>query len=471
MHQAQRIGFISLILLICVSIDSVRNLPSTALFGAPLVFLYLISAVFMLIPGSIAASEFAHAWPERGGIFHWVRLGLGGRLGFLAVWGQWINTLVWLPTILSFVAGSLAYMIKPSLADDPHYLALSTLVLFWGLTALSFFGFRISGRIASFCSFFGLLLPMGFIIVLAIAWLVMGKPSHVYFGGSHWLPNFHSKDDWFSLVAIMTSFEGFELVAVHMKDIHNPKKNYPRAMMISVVIILFTMVMGSLAIAMIVPKDNIMLVSGVAQGFDNFMAAYHIKHLLPVLIILMTLGNFGEMINWMSAPARGLYQASEYGYLPELLHERNRFGAERNLLILQGVIVSFVCLIFLFMPNVNGAYWFLTNLSVEIYMVVYLLLFVSAIIVEYKFPTKERLYALLQHRPVLVFIYALGVIGCIVTLIIGAFPPTNINIGSPEKYQLHFWLGIMICLLPIVPFYFYQRNKSKQLGFEPVITE
>lgn len=460
MQKAHRIGFFSLILLICVSIDSVRNLPSTALFGAPLVFLYLISAVFMLIPGSIAASEFAHGWPEKGGIFHWVSFGLGSRLGFLAVWSQWINTLVWLPTILSFVAGSLAYIINPALANNANYLVISTLVLFWLLTGLSLFGFRISGRIASFCSFFGLFLPMGFIIILAFVWLLMGKPVQVHFSHDQWLPNFHSMNDWFSLIAIMTSFEGFELVAVHMRDIKDSKKNYPRAMMISMVIILLTMIMGSLAIAMIVPKNNIMLVSGVAQGFDYLLNVYHLKYLLPLLIVLMTLGNFGEMINWMAAPARGLYQASEEGYLPEILHERNKWGAERNLLILQGVLVSIFCLAFLFMPNVNSAYWFLTNLSVEIYMGVYLLLFISAIAVVFKFPEKPRLYRLFQRRPVLIFVYLLGVIGCVVTLVIGAFPPTTINVGSLQKYQLHFWIGMIICILPIVPFYFYQKKQK-----------
>src|SRR3989338_2587594 len=102
-----KISLFSLVLLITVSIDSVRNLPSTALFGPKLIFLYLLSSLFLLIPGSIAASEFAYGWPHKGGIFQWVSLGLGTRIGFLAVWGQWVNTLVWLPTILSFVAGSI----------------------------------------------------------------------------------------------------------------------------------------------------------------------------------------------------------------------------------------------------------------------------------------------------------------------------------------------------------------------------
>lgn len=457
-----RIGLLGLILLITVSIDSIRNLPSTALFGPQLIFLYLVSALFMLIPGSIAASEFTYSWPQKGGIYQWVSLGLGKKVGFFAVWGQWVNTLVWFPTILAFVAGSIGYLFFPAWATNPYYVIIATLLCFWGLTALALFGFRISAKFAQFCSFFGLILPMAFIIILAIIWMLKGHPMNVEFNRHTLFPSFHSMTDWFALITIMTSFEGFELVAVHMADLKNPKKNYPKAMLISVIVILLTMVMGSLAIAIIIPNNNIVFVEGVAQAFGAFLGAYHISALLPVMVILMTLGNLGEMINWLSAPARGLFQASADGFLPERFHKQNRFGAEKTLLITQAVIVSVVSLIFLLIPSVNGAYWFLTNLSVEIYMIVYLLMFISALRVEFLFPKRERLHGFLKNYGALLIVYGMGVIGCLVTIFIGAFPPTNIAIGSAEKYQFLFWSGMLICMCPIVFCYFYHKRHGKQ---------
>lgn len=461
--KGYKIGLISLVLLITVSIDSVRNLPSTALFGPPLIFLYLVSSLFLLIPGSIAASELAYAWPEKGGIYQWVTLGLGKRIGFMAVWGQWINTLVWFPTILSFVAGSVAYLIEPNLANNSHFMVAGTLIFCWLLTMISLFGFKISSRFAVYCSLFGLILPMGFIIVLAIIWMATGKPLQVHFSSQSIIPSFHSLNDWFSLVAIMTSFEGFELVAVHMANLKDPKRNYPKAMFFSVILILFTMVMGSLAIAIVIPSNSIVFVQGVAQAFGAFLDTYHLQALLPILVILMIFGNLGEMINWLAAPARGMFQASDDGFLTQGFRRPNRFGAEKNVLILQAVIVSVISLVFLLIPTINGAYWFLTNLSVEIYMLVYLLLFIAAIIIEFKHPKRDYLYGVFQrNRWLLLGVYAMGVIGCIVTLVIGAIAPTNINIGSVSFYQMLFWVGIVICMLPILPLYYYQYRKSKQ---------
>jgi len=247
-----------------------------------------------------------------------------------------------------------------------------------------------------------------------------------------------------------------------MANLKNPKKNYPKAMLISVLIILFTMVMGSLAIAIVIPSNSIVFVQGVAEAFGAFLATYHLQDLLPIMIILMIFGNLGEMINWLAAPARGMFQASDDGFLSPRFHTQNRFGAEKNVLILQAVIVSVISLIFLLLPSVNGAYWFLTNLSVEIYMLVYLLLFIAAIIIEFKYPKRDYLYGIFRRYPkLLIILYSMGIVGCVVTLIIGAIPPSNINIGSHVFYQLLFWLGMVICLAPILPFYYYRYRKLK----------
>jgi amino acid transporter len=454
-----KIGFIALVLLITVSIDSVRNLPSTALFGPSLIFLYLVSALFMLIPGSIAVSELAHSWPEKGGIYQWISLAMGKDVGFFAVWGQWINTVIWLPTILSFLAGSAAFLLAPQLATNPIVILLGTLLCFWILTLLALFGYKTSSKISAFFAVIGLILPMGFVIILSIIWMAHGKPLQIHFTQQNLLPSFKSLNDWFSLIAIMTSFAGFELVAVYMRNITNAKKNYPRAMMMAMVIVLFTMIMGSLAIAIIIPSNSIVFTAGVAQAFGAFLDAYHLGFLLPLLVVLMVLGLFGEIINWVTSPARGLFQASCDGYFAESFHKPNRFGAEKNVLLLQAVIVSIMSLVFVLIPTVNGAYWFLTNLSIEIYMVVYFLLFLAAMVVEFKYPHRARLFKLLKPRSVILFVYSLGLIGCVATIIVGAFPPTTINIGSPAKYQLYFWLGMMVCMLPLIPLYIYQRRR------------
>src|SRR5262245_54114067 len=121
MNKLRRLNVFALTLLITGAIDSIRNLPAAALFGSTLIFFFIFSAVLFLIPSALVSAEFA-ANVDNGGIYQWTRTAFGERIGFLAIWLQWINNVIWFPTILSFIAGTAAYLIDPALAQNKVYL-------------------------------------------------------------------------------------------------------------------------------------------------------------------------------------------------------------------------------------------------------------------------------------------------------------------------------------------------------------
>lgn len=110
------------------SVDSIRNLPATALFGSQLIF-YFSRRVVFLIPTALVSAELASGWAKQGGIYIWVKQAFG-KIGFLAIWLQWIENVIWYPTILSFVAGTIGYLINPTLTSNPYFYGLSLSVHF-----------------------------------------------------------------------------------------------------------------------------------------------------------------------------------------------------------------------------------------------------------------------------------------------------------------------------------------------------
>src|ERR1700687_2343823 len=99
---AQGLSTFALVMLITGAIDSIRNLPATALFGSSLIFFFIFSAIVFLIPAALVSADLASHSKEKSGIFHWVHLAFGKKMAFLSIWLQWINTMVWFPTVLSF---------------------------------------------------------------------------------------------------------------------------------------------------------------------------------------------------------------------------------------------------------------------------------------------------------------------------------------------------------------------------------
>ncbi len=104
----------------------------------------------------------------------------GKKVGFLAIWLQWIENVIWYPTILSFVAGTIGYLINPTLANNPYFLWLIITSSFWATTLLNMQGMRSSAIFSNICALSGLLLPMSLIIGLGAVWLLEGHPSQVH---------------------------------------------------------------------------------------------------------------------------------------------------------------------------------------------------------------------------------------------------------------------------------------------------
>lgn len=452
----RKIGLIPLVLLIVAAIDSIRNLPATALFGPSLIFFFSFSALIFLIPTSLVAAELSSRYHEQGGVFHWIRHAFGEKTAFFAIWLQWINTMVWYPTILAFLAGTAAYLFNPEWAQNKTFLVTFVLSVFWILTLLNLKGVQVSSRINSFCASIGTLIPMLFLIVLGGTWFFSGKPVPISFRWDTILPTWAGSDNWVSLVAIMASFLGVELSGVHVNDIENPKKNFPKAMGISVLILLSTMLLGSLAIAVVIPDQEIRLVDGIMQTFSQFFNAFGMPRLVPVLALLIIVGTGGGMINWLISPAKGLLQAAEHGFLPTYFLQKNEQGVPVRILIAQAVLVSFFCLAVLLMPSINSFYWFLTALSTELYMLMYVLMFASAWLLGRSAKEDRNSFSLPSSlRPL---ICSMGLFGCLLTLVVGFLPPQDIDVGGGLRYALLIGLGNLLLTAPA--FLLIWRRKS-----------
>ena len=120
MARAKQIGLGvgALAMINVAAIVSVRNLPVMAEYGWSMFALFAISIVVFLIPIAMVAAELGTGWPRDGGVFAWVKEAFGSRTGFLAVWCDYSENLAWFPTVLSFMAATLAYAFNPDLASN-----------------------------------------------------------------------------------------------------------------------------------------------------------------------------------------------------------------------------------------------------------------------------------------------------------------------------------------------------------------
>lgn len=462
-HKKYALTVFTLTMITVGSVDSIRNLPATALFGSQLIAFFILGALFFLIPTALVSAELASGWAQQGGIYIWVKEAFGKKMGFLAIWLQWIENVIWYPTILSFVAGTIGYLINPSLASNPYFLWLVIVSSFWGATFVNLRGMRSSGLFSSICTISGLLLPMSLIIGLGAAWITDGNLVQIKFDTASILPHWQDRSIWVSLTAIILSFCGIEIATVHANDVENPQRAFPRALIYSVCIILSTLILGSLAIAVVLPQQDINLVAGIMQAFDAFFAQYHLSWMMPVIALMLVMGGFGGVSNWIIAPTKGLLVAAQDDNLPPIFQRVNRQGAPVTMLVGQAIIVTVLSSLFLFMPSVNGSYWLLTALAAQLYMLMYLLMFLAAIKLRFKAPDHPRAFRIPGGLIGMYMVAGVGMIGVLTTLVVSFMPPDGIDVGSVSRYELTLIFGLLLmCSPPFISSWLQKRRPYAQ---------
>lgn len=448
----------SLVMINVIAVDSLRSLTAGVEYGFALISFYLIAAVLFFIPTILVSAELATGWPNTGGVYVWVREAFGPRCGFLTIWLQWIYNVVWYPTIFAFIAGVLAYLIHPELANNKIYMLSVIISAIWIVTVINCLGLKVASWFSAVGAIIGTILPMLFIVALGLYWVYSGKPSQIHFSVKELFPNMANMSNLAFFTNILFGLMGMEMTAVHAGDVKNPQRDYPRALLISGIIILTTLITACLAIAVVIPVKELNLVSGLLDAFKIFFNAYHMNWFIPIIAILIILGSLGGAAAWIIGPARGLYVSTQDNDLPAFLQKVNSKNMPVGILITQGIIVTVLCSVFLIMPNVSSSYWVLSNLTAQLALVFYMFMFAAAIRLRYKHSEVKRAYKIPGGKCGIWLVGGIGILTCAATIVLGFMPPTQVAVGKIMIYEAILILGMIIFFVP--PFFLHTRKKA-----------
>lgn len=457
-RQSKRIlSVFTLVMINVIAVDSLRTLPLTAKLGFQLVTYYLIAAVAFFIPVALVAAELATSYPEAGGIYVWVREAFGRRAGFITIWLQWIYNVVWYPTILAFIAATLAYLFAPQFANHKYFLLTTIVVLFWLFTFLNCFGMKISSLVSIVGAVIGTLLPMIGIIILSVVWIVQGKPMAVTTPISWW-PDFSSLGNLSLFSAVLFGLLGMEMSAVHAEEVKNPQRDYPRALLYSTILIFSTLVLGSLAIVIVVPTATLSVVSGLIDAYAIFFNSYHMPWMTSLTAAFIILGGLSGVSTWIIGPTKGLLVSARDGCIPPMFSRVNRHGAPVAILIAQGLIFTLLSSAFVLFDSINEAYWILSDLCAQMALLVYIFMFCAAIRLRTRQPEQTGAFKI-PGGPVMMWLVAgLGILCCTLAILVGFVPPTQIPIANRWLFELSLFGGLFLFVL--VPWFVAKRNET-----------
>jgi len=453
---AGKLSVMTLAIMNIVAVVSLRGLPAEAEYGLGSIFYYIFAAIVFLIPVSLVAAELAAAWPQKGGVYRWVGEAFGARLGFLSIWLLWIESTIWFSTVLTFAAVSLAFVgpnqvWDQSFSTNKIYVLIVCLVVYWGATLINLRGMQAGAAVSKWGGLIGTIIPAVILILFGIAWILTGHKSQMPIDARELLPNLSNFTNLVLASSIFLFYGGMEMSAVHVKDIDNPTRNYPKAIFLASAITVAIFVLGTLAIGFVVPQKQINLTQSLLVAYDSFLKAFGLGFLSPVLAIMLAVGVLAGVSTWIAGPSRGLLAVGQSGYLPPFMQKTNKAGVQVNILLIQGGIVSVLVLLFVVLPSVQAAYQILSQLTVMLYLIMYMLMFAAGIYLRVREPKQQRPFSVPGGKVGMYVIAGVGFLGAALAYVLSFLPPSQISVGSNTTWYILLAGGnILFVALPLI---------------------
>ncbi len=345
------------------------TLAAAASIGSSSLFWWAFLGVVFLIPIGLITAELGTAYPEEGGLYVWIRRGLGRHWAARAVWAYWINTAIWLPSIFILFAGVFAQLFQLELSLSQQIGV--GVALAWATVFLDILGLSIGKwvpNIGASCKLiiFGVLIIAGWRYGQANGF---ANPLGVEAFRPRW------EEGLRFVPAIVYGMLGFELVSAASGEIKRPARDLPVGILISGVIVLGFYMLATAGILAAIPAAEIDIVEGLVDTLSLFFATTPGGDMIVKALGAAALFTFfSNGATWAMGCNRTTAEAASEGQLPRLFAWRHpRHGGPVGAAILMGLVCTFVLLTYGRIATSNSdLFWSLFSFSAAIFMLPYI---------------------------------------------------------------------------------------------------
>ncbi len=375
------------VLMNVVAVVGLRWIARGARTGPASVTLWTLAWIAFFVPLAVAVSRLAKAHPDQGGVYVWVRRAFGPTHGFICGWCLWVNNLFYFPSVLLFGAANLAAIGGPhwqAIGATRSFAVIFVLAGIWLTAGLNVVGLRESKWLQNAGSF-GVWVPVGLLIgcgVLALARFGSATP----FTAAAMVPRGDLLDTIGLWSAMCFAFSGFEITSLIGQEIETPEVTIPRGVFIAGVIVTVVYILGSASVLFAIPVTSLKELSGITDAVQLVAGRVGVGGLGTITGALLVLNALAGTASWTAGAARVPFAAGVDAAMPRAfaaLHPRYR--TPHVALIVQAIASSLIFLASVFVnvagrsTSIQEAYDILVNLTILIYFVPYLYLFVAQV--------------------------------------------------------------------------------------------
>jgi amino acid transporter len=370
----RELGLRDLTLYTIACIISTRWLPAAAHAGPGSIVLWVLAAIFLVIPLAIAVAALLVKHPGSGGLYVWVRNEFGPWPAFLTLWVYWIGIAFWFPSAAIFyMSVGLGAAGGPAWSGNRVLLLSVSLAAIWVALGANLIGMKIGKWIENLGGASVWLLGLLLAAAAAIAWSARGPATAI-----HLAPQFNwSTVSFWSAIAYAMS--GIELAGMIGDEIHDPARTFPRAAWIASAFIVLFYIAATLSLLTLLPPGQINEITGLEQAARAAAGVTATAWLAPLMILLVLASAVGQFGGFITSVSRLPFAAASDGLLPACFASVHpRWRTPHFSILIFGALSSFLLIAMQLGDTLRAAYQELVSLMVIAGFLAYVYLFAAS---------------------------------------------------------------------------------------------
>lgn len=368
-----------MVLLGTVAIVNVNTVPPVAGFGRATLLLWVVAWAAFFVPEGLAVLALSRRYPGEGGVYLWTRRHFGDLHGFIAGWCYWICNLLYVPVLLVYLAGIVAFAggaPTAALVDEKWFVAS---ISFGWLALITVANVRGMG-VGKWINNIGGVGSLGAVLLLAVAAAVARSEGTATTPA---LVDGTVLDMAGGLSVMCFAFIGVELASTMADEIRHPERDIPRAIVITGIVALVGYLLVTDALLALVPSSEMGAIQGVMQAVSRGADAAGASWLVPPIALVMAVSVGGAASAWFAGPARIPFVAGIDRALPAALGRVHpRWGSPHVALITCALFSAGFTALSLTGSSVAEAYQVLLRASVVINLVPFVYTFLALLTLD-----------------------------------------------------------------------------------------
>lgn len=361
----KKLKLFDIICLSFASFFSIELVASQASLGPSLIFCILLTYLFS---HGLICAELGSTYPDQGGIYVWTLNAFGSKWAARTTWWYWVNVVGFVPCTMVALVVVFQQLFWPDMSVMTT--TIICIIGTWIAVLLNCMSLEDSKLLSN----------VGSVLKLVVCLSLIG-------GGIYTLTT-NGSQNVFSAETIIPKFDlqllmlipvyiygltGMDVISCNSGEMENPKKDVPKALLVTGVISILVYILSAIAVLIILPMGEIDSASGMIDAIITVFGGSRIAVIAIGIALVFVYASY--IFGWTIGGNSAALEAGEAGELPGLFAKSNKHHAPVGPAVLLGIASTVLLLVYGFTAtSSSGLFWTLLAFTSIIFFLPYLVL-------------------------------------------------------------------------------------------------